>query len=216
MSDPNSTGIYENLPDNSHANRVNNAPVKQESDGRRAEKIVRGRVKTKKNTGRGLLELFISEDAPNVGEYILMDVLAPAIKKAFYDIIVNSLDITLWGGRGNGGKRSTADKVSFRDYNGISRKDDRNYDRSRSSSRYNYEDIILETRGEAEAVLQRMDEIMETYEIVRVADLYDLVGVTGEHTDNKYGWTDIRNAKVERVRDGYRIVMPRALPINRR
>jgi hypothetical protein len=214
MSDPNSTGIYENLPDNSHANR-NNAAVKQETEGRRAEKIVHGRVKTKKNTGRGLLELFISEDAPNVGEYILMDVLAPAIKKAFYDIIVNSLDITLWGSRGNGGKRPTADKVSFRDYNGISKKDDRNYSRP-SSSRYNYEDIILETRGEAEAVLQRLDEIMETYEIVRVADLYDLVGVTGEHTDNKYGWTDIRNAKVERVRDGYRIVMPRALPINRR
>ena len=60
-----------------------------------------------------------------------------------------------------------------------------------------------------------MDEIMEEYEIVRVADLYDLVGVTGEHTDNKYGWTNIRNAEIERVRDGYRIKMPRALPISR-
>lgn len=214
MSEPNITGVYENLPDNSHAGR-NEAKVKQELEGRRVEKVVRGRVRTKKNTLRGFFDTFVSEDAPNVGEYILMDVLAPAIKKALYDIVVNSLDITLWGGRGNGGKRPTADKVSFRDYNSVSRKDDRNYGRSRASARYSYDDIVLDSRGEAEAVLARMDEILETYPCVRVADLYDLVGITGEHTDNKYGWTNITNAKVERVRDGYRIVMPRAMPIDR-
>ena len=42
----------------------------------------------------------------------------------------------------------------------------------------------------------------------------DLVGVTGNYTDNKYGWTNIRNAEVVRVRDGYRIKLPRALPID--
>lgn len=214
MNEPNSTGIYENLPDNSHSGR-NEAKVKQELEGRRVEKVVRGRVKTKKNTLRGFFDTFVSEDAPNVGEYILMDVLAPAIKKALYDIVVNSLDITLWGSRGSGNKRPTADKVSFRDYNSVSRKDDRNYSRSRTSPRYSYEDIVLDNRGEAEAVLARMDEIIETYQSVRVADLYDLVGITGEHTDNKYGWTNISNARVERDRDGYRIVMPRAMPIDR-
>ena len=58
-----------------------------------------------------------------------------------------------------------------------------------------------------------MDEIMEEYGIVRVADLYDLVGITGDYTDNKYGWTNIRSAEVVRVRDGYKIKMPRAMPI---
>ena len=54
---------------------------------------------------------------------------------------------------------------------------------------------------------------MDEYNIVRVADLYDLVGVTGNFTDNNYGWTNIRNAKIVRVHDGYKIDMPRALPI---
>ena len=58
-----------------------------------------------------------------------------------------------------------------------------------------------------------MDEMMETYGQVRVADMYDLVGITGEYTDNNYGWTNIRNAEVVRVRDGYKIKMPRALPL---
>ena len=82
------------------------------------------------------------------------------------------------------------------------------------TSRYSYDTITLDTRGEAEEVLARMDEIIDTYKMVRVADFYDLVGVTGNYTDNKYGWTNIRNAEVIRVRDGYRIKLPRALPID--
>ena len=58
-----------------------------------------------------------------------------------------------------------------------------------------------------------MCEAIETYQMVSVADLYDLVGVTGDYTDNKYGWTNLRNAKVVRVRDGYMIDLPKALPI---
>lgn len=212
MSEPSMSNIYDNLPDNSHKGR-NETKQKPATEEKRAEKIVRGKVKTKRNDVRKITDIFISEDIANVKSYIIMDVLVPSIKKAIYDIVVNSLDMSLFGGRG--GRRSTADKVSYRDYNGVSRRDDRTYGSSRTTSGYSYDDIILETRGEAEAVLARMDEIMEEYEIVRVADLYDLVGITGEHTDNKYGWTNIRNAEVERVRDGYRIKMPRALPIRK-
>ena len=210
MGDTSMTSLYENLPDNSHKGR-NEAKQKQALDGKRVEKVVRGTVKTKKNVARNFFDTFLAEDIANIWDYIKHDVIAPSFKKALYDIVVNSLDMSLFGGRG--GKRSIADKVSYKDYNGVSRRDDRSYSRSRTTSGYSYDDIILETRGEAEAVLSRMDEIMEEYEIVRVADLYDLVGVTGEHTDNKYGWTNIRNAEIERVRDGYRIKMPRALPI---
>ena len=74
--------------------------------------------------------------------------------------------------------------------------------------------IILESRGEAEDVLERMDELIATYQVVSVADFYDLVGVSGNYTDNKYGWTDIRNASVIHVRDGYMIKLPKALPLN--
>ena len=214
MSEPvaGTGSLYQNLPDNSHKGRAE-AKANVPAEGKRAEKIVRGRVRTKKNEARRFADVFLSEDIANVKEYILYDVLAPIIKRGFYDLIVSSLDITLFGGRGQNGKRPTADKVSYRDYNSMSRRDDRD-GRSRTTSGYSYDDIILESRGEAEAVLSRLDEIMEEYQIVRVADLYDLVGITGEHTDNKYGWTNIRNAEIERLRDGgYRIKMPRALPI---
>ena len=142
-----------------------------------------------------------------------MDVIVPAVKKAIYDLVVGALDMSLYGGRGGSGKRPTSDKGSYRDYNSVSRRDDRTYNTNRTASGYSYDDIIVDTRGEAESVLARMDEIMEEYESVRVADLYDLVGVTGQYTDNNYGWTNIRNAEVVRVRDGYKIKMPRAIPL---
>lgn len=209
MSEPTVSTIYENLPDNSHKSRDEK---KTAPEGKRVEKVVQGKVKVKKNEMRKLTDMLFAEDAANIWNYVKYDILAPTIKKAFYDIVVGSLDMSLFGGRSNS-KRSTADKVSYRDYNSVSRRDDRSYSNHRTTSGYSYDDITLETRGEAEAVLARMDEIMEEYEIVRVADLYDLVGITGEHTDNKYGWTNIRNAEVVRVRDGYKIKMPRALPI---
>ena len=214
MAETDVTKLYDNLPDNSHKSRNEKKTASEmtKPDEKRAEKIVHGKVKTKENGMRKLTDIFISEDVSNVKNYILFDVVVPALKKAIYDLVVGTLDMSLYGGHGSG-KRPTADRVSYRDYNDISRRDNRSYDSTRTNSGYSYDDIVLETRGEAEAVLSRMDEIMEEYEIVRVADLYDLVGVSCEHTDNKYGWTNIRNAKIVRVHDGYKIEMPRALPI---
>ena len=59
-----------------------------------------------------------------------------------------------------------------------------------------------------------MEELISMYGLVSVADLYELVGITGSYTDNKYGWYDIRSASVVRVRDGYLLKFPKAIPLN--
>ena len=74
--------------------------------------------------------------------------------------------------------------------------------------------FVFDTRKEAEEVLDRMDDLIDTYGVVSVADLYDLVGISGNYTDNKYGWTNLRNADVQRVRDGYLLKLPKALPFD--
>lgn len=213
MGETDMSKLYENLPDNSHKSR-NEKKELSDSAEKRAEKVIKGKAKIKKNDMRKLTNVFISEDISNVKSYILMDVIVPAVKKAIYDLVVGTLDMSLYGGRNKGGKRPISDKVSYIDYGSASRySDNRSYGKTRTTSGYSYDDIIVDSRGEAETVLSRMDELMETYGIVRVADLYDLVGVTGQYTDNNYGWTNIRNAEVVRVRDGYKIKMPRALPL---
>lgn len=179
---------------------------------KRAEKVITGNAVTRKKSGvRKLTDEFISEDAKNIKSYVVGEVLIPSAKKAISDIVVNVIDMILYGGSKGGRPRSTADRVSYRNYYD---RDSRPTRSVSSASAYSYDDIILDSRGEAEDVLARMDEIMDTYRLVRVADLYDLVGITAPHTANGYGWTNIRNAEIVRTRDGYMIKMPRAVPID--
>ncbi len=201
----------ENMEDyksNSHASKEK----EKNREEKKVEKIISGNVKAKKKSEFSkFADVFVSEDAGNVKSYILMDVLVPAVKKAISDIVTNGIDMLLYGETGVHKRNGASSKVSYRSYYDRS---NRSPSSSRTRSGYSYDDIILDNCGEAEEVLSRMDEIVATYGTVSVADLYDLVGITGAYTDNKYGWTDIRNASVVRVRDGYMIKLPRALPLN--
>ena len=200
-----------NYKPNSHKSREEQRREAPETE-KKVEKVVKGAVKTKKNEMRKFTDIFISEDAGNVKSYIIMDVLVPAIKKAISDVVRNGIDMILYGDANHSKSSSGASKVSYRSYYDGGR--DHREPTARTRTGYSYDDIILDNRGEAEDVLSRMDELVATYGIVSVADLYDLVGITGNYTDNKYGWTDIRSARVERVRDGYIIKLPKALPLN--
>lgn len=203
--------MNEEYKSNSH--RSKEGKTEALTDRKKVEKVVHGRVRTKPKSGVSkITDIFISEDAANVKSYIVMDVLVPAVKKAISDIVRDGIDMILYG-ESKGRKSSSASGyVSYRDY---SRSDDRDRFRdSRSRSSYAHDDIILDSRGEAEEVITRMDELIDTYGNVSVADLYDLVGKSSEYTDNKYGWTNIRNAEPIRVRDGYMLKLPKALPIN--
>lgn len=199
----------------SNSNKSKTEAVKQ-AEEKRVEKVVTGKVVTKKKSGFSKFAgEFISEDAKNIKSYVIGDVLIPAFKKAISDIITDGIDIILYGGNGRSRSgRSNADRVSYRSYYDDRRPSDRLTTSRYSSNSYSYDDIILDSRGEAEEVLARMDELMNTYGLVRVADLKDLVGITGSYTDNKYGWTNIRNAEIVHVRDGWMIKMPRAVAID--
>lgn len=200
---------------NSHKSKdIRNESVPE----KKIEKVISGTAKAKKKSEiRKFTDVFVSEDMDSVKSYILMDVLVPAVKKAISDIVTNGIDMLLYGeaGRNKSTSSSTASRVSYRSYYD-SQNDTRRDSRATSRSRigYDYDDVIIDNRGEAEEVMTRMDELMETYGLVSVADFYDLVGISGNYTDNKYGWTDIRNASIVRTRDGYMIKMPKALPLD--
>lgn len=181
------------------------------AERQKVQKAVKGKVKVKKKKGiNKLADNFISEDVKNVKSYVIMDVLIPSLKKAISDIVTNGIDMILYG-ETRGKKKSATNYVSYDRF-----ADNRRDDRSRTTSRvrYSIDDIILETKRDVDDVIQGMEQIIDQYGVVRVADLYDLVGITGDYTDNKYGWDDIRTADAVRTRDGdYALRMPKAKPI---
>ena len=73
---------------------------------------------------------------------------------------------------------------------------------------------MFNNRGEAEAVKQQMQDTITRYGFVTVADLYDMADLPAPYTSQKYGWMDVNNAEATRVRDGYMLKLPRAVPID--
>ena len=182
------------------------AEQKEKEHEKRAEKVVTGNVKTKKKSGgRKIADSFIGDDAGNIGNYILNDVLIPSVKKAVVDIVTDGIAMLL----GTDKKKSRSGSSTYVSYRSYSDDRDDRYRSSRTRS-YSFDDIIFESRGEAEEVLDRMDELIDTYRAVSVADMYDLAGLSCDYTDNKYGWTSLRSADIVRVNGGYMIKLPRA------
>lgn len=204
-----------NLPANSHRSKE----IKKEEnvEKKKIDKVVTGKVKTRKKTKASkFTDAFVSENSGGVMEHTVMDILVPAIKNTVLDIVWDGINIMFFGdtkpkGNRGGNNRPNSSYVSYRSYSDNSRRDDRSYTRR---SVYEFDDILLESRGEAEDVLDSLDAIIDDYGSATVADLYELVGITGNYTDNNYGWKNLRNADIIRVHGGdYMIRFPKVVPI---
>ena len=160
------------------------------------------------------METFVGDDIHNVSSYLLYDVLIPAAKDTIANMVKGGIEMLLFPGE-NRGSRTTRDRgrsyVSYDRYSSAPRRDERRDISPRNRARHNFDEIILDTRGEAEEVLSHLVDLIIDYGQASVSDLYDLLGMTGNFTDNKYGWTDLRSASVSRVRDGYVMNLPRAV-----
>lgn len=193
----------------------NKSKQEQKQSEKRVEKIISGSAKAKKKSEvKKLTDVFISEDAHNVKSYVIMDVLIPAIKKAIFDIVTNGIDMMLYGETGHSKKKSPASRVSYRSY--YEDRDDnrrRDYGSIRRSN-YDYNDIVLENRGDAEEVLIKLDELIDVYGSASIADLYDMVGMSGSYTDNRYGWDKPGVGSVVRVGDGWLLKLPKVIILN--
>jgi hypothetical protein len=96
------------------------------------------------------------------------------------------------------------DRRKSRNYNGYS-----TYTR-----KPNYEDAVFATKKDAEETLMSLNQLIFDYGYASIADYSDLMGITGNFTDNKYGWDDLSKAFVLKVRNGYRIYLPKTINLD--
>jgi hypothetical protein len=222
-----------NFPSNSIKEKEKKEVEVKKEETKKVEKVVTGKVIQKKKTlGKRFMETFVGEDLKNIKGYIFQDVLIPAAKDTISDIvqgitdtIMGSVDVALFGEtRRRGASRSSRDRgksyVSYDRMSSSSRDRDRNRDRdikdinSRDRARHKFDDIILETRGEAEEVLGNLVDLIVDYEEATVADLYGFVGISDTPVDRNWGWKDLSSASVSRTRDGYMLNLPKTIYLN--
>lgn len=180
-------------------------------------KVIDGTAKVaKKGEFQKAVDAFLPEEGlKGINDHIIMDVVIPTIKK----IISDTVETLLYGSTGLAPRNGTGNK-SKTSYSGFynRKEEEEQYSRPIGSSRlnasYSYEEIVLETRGQALSVISCMEEVIDTYECVSVADLYEMVDLTGNYTDNNYGWLDLRGAQVIQLRrGGYALKLPKPVKL---
>lgn len=185
---------------------------------KKVERVTTGTVtKKKRSIGRKFFDVFIDENVGDVKSYLIYDVMVPAIKETIADLVNSAICMLFFGEasrrsvRRQGGN-GTGSKVNYGGYFNGGQKTERLPRNDRSRTIHDFEDVRFESRGEANLVLDSMLEILSDYKQVTVADFYDLAGVTTEFTDNKYGWTDLRGARVTGSPNrGYFVELPRCI-----
>lgn len=166
--------------------------------------VAKARVK-RESTAKKIVGEIIREDARSVGETVLWDVIIPTVKNLISDTVTRGIESMLYGGDSRPRSRS-----SYSDYSGYSRpkgtRDRPAERRERRSARHaepERNEIIFDTRSDANDVIDRMSDLIDQYGQVSLADLNALIGASSNFIDDNWGWTDMGSFDVRQVRDGF-------------
>lgn len=193
---------------NSHRYREQMEVDKPSVPEKNVTQVANGKVK-QKSLFRRLVGTIVQDSLRNVLDNSVEVELGPSLAKLIADFLKFCIDSYFAGPKGGGKNASSVSRVSYRSYS-----DDSSESVVRRTSMYDYDDILFPNRGEAEEVLDQMRDLISTYKVVSVLDMYDLAGIEIDRTADNYGWASLSGASIVRTRDGYLLKMPRPLPIN--
>lgn len=213
------------FPPNSHSQREGRASKRAEKapEKKEVQRVTKSKViQRKKPLYRKFLEAFRPEDNVGFVEHTLLDVLVPSIKDAvaytttsfIEDALGTSSHRSRRRGSGGGGYTSYNRMGSARPRDRRDRDDDSRRGRRETTSPADHREIVIDTKFEADEVLDNMIELISKYEVATVRDLLSLVGEPHSYTDEDWGWMDLRGARIHRVREGYLLDFPRAVPLD--
>lgn len=179
-------------------------------------------VTKKKRTAMDKFKDSFLGESENLKDYVLYDVLVPAFKDTISDMGFGVIERLFGSGRSRPGRSRDSRVVrdrgrSYVTYNNPQpdkryRNDNRDIDDT-SRVRHNFENIIFTNKWEAEDVLSHLTELTMEYDVATVRAFYELSNVEADYTDENYGWVSLREAYVDRTRNGYIIVFPPTRPL---
>ena len=163
---------------------------------------------------------FINEDLDDVKNYVLWDVVIPATKNLISDMISSATNGLLFGemngrrvnpNRSGGNYRVVDGRNGYTSYNRAYPQRPESVQRNMSKgarARHDFGEIVFNNREETFDVLEKLRDSVEMYGSATVGDMYSLAGISSDPVDEKWGWTDLTNAGVSRVRNGYILTLP--------
>lgn len=156
--------------------------------------------------------LFSGQDFSDVVNYVASDVVLPMVKVMVVDSFSRGIERMVYG---DAPARRGGTKYS---YNGASRPSESLGFRPRETRppqglSHGAIEVQVETKEEAETVVERLGDLIEMYRVATVGDLFNLTGLPTSYTDENFGWDSIRGIRMVQNRDGYIIRLPRQQPL---
>jgi hypothetical protein len=209
------------IPNNSHKARSETPKATPGPERVEPTKVVTGVVVEHKQPWyKRMARSMVADDATSVGDYILVDVLVPAIKNLIFDIITGGASRTLYGSargiRRESSIRGGGPVSSIRSrYERLSEEPRTRSLTQEQRARHEFRLIELDDREEAVTVLESMLDYADRYSVVTVADFYTFCGVSGSHADRGWGWTPaaLASADIRQYRRGWIIDLPEAVAL---
>ena len=175
-------------------------------------------IARKKPLGARLKSVFFGGEFDAALRYVGAEILLPAFRNLVVDATSKGIERMVYGDSAYPRPTRTPDYRPRVTYNSpINRNPTRAHLPDQPSrqerSRANDSDLIFGSRSDAEAVLDRLGDIIDNYAVASVADLHELLGLPTSHIDHKWGWESVRYAEVNQVRDGFILNLPLAQPL---
>lgn len=181
-------------------------------------------IQKKPNILKRTARSMVADDVQNVGDFVVTDILVPALRNLLYDVIVGGAGRTIFGTTQtrrpgmNPGLFGTAQNLKTAYHNasnpqasvapqpGMSKQ---------AQARFDFSEISLTDHSEAITIVEMLKMRVVEYGTASVADLYDLLGHTGAFTDQNWGWSDLSMAGVKQHRSGFVLDLPHPVPLKR-
>ena len=165
----------------------------------------------KRGLGRKFRETFVQGTPRDTADYVVTDVIVPAIKDTLIEAFQGGIE-RLFNGDSSVSRTRRAASSAYPtaprvDYAGISRytappQASQSAFSRRSRTLQDFGEVIIDSRSDATDVIEQMYEFLSRFGVVHVADLYALTGIQSSHVDHKWGWTSLQGSKAVRMRDG--------------
>lgn len=196
----------------------------------------------KESTWKRVKRAFIAEEVTSLKDFTIFDVVIPAIKRTFRDLIVNSIDITLGYGKssskspyrmaqngsqtyvayGSSGRYANDDGPREKEKKGSPIIGPMELERVKFTILDDFGNVDMRLSHEAalEALGYLMDMFEDGYDVVTVAQFLSYVsgGSSGIHVSSihsKWGWYSLQGSAVVECADGSGcyIRFPKPVPI---
>lgn len=213
------------FPPNSHTKREARPARRPEREPERKQvtQVTKSKaILRKKPLHKKFVEAFRPEDGRGFVEYVVLEVFVNGVKDVVADASVTAIENALGVNSSHRSRRRGGGSGGYTSYNrmGAGRRDRRDRDDDRRPARRDSRmaddarEIVLDTRVEADEVLDNLFELISKYEVATMRDLLSLVGEPHNPTHEDWGWTDLRGARAHRVREGYLLDLPRPEPLD--